>query len=150
VLFCSLSQHNKRLSDRDFLNLERPSCSSHRVPGGNEERLWGGRLLDTYKDPYEFIFSSIWREMMGGEDIWRSLLFSRILVLTSQREGHVGGLVGWASAFGWGRDPRVLGLSCLSGSLLSRESPSPSLLPLPLPDHAHTLKYIKSLKKGFF
>lgn len=43
----------------DILNQERLSCSSHRARGGNEEGLWErGRLLGTWEDPYEFIFSS--------------------------------------------------------------------------------------------
>ena len=47
----------------------------------------------------------------------------------------MGGLVSEASAFGLGHDPTVLGWSPeLSGSLLSRESvsPSPSATPLPV------------------
>jgi len=34
--------------------------------------------------------------------------------------GRLTGSVGWASAFGSGHDPRVLGWSTASGSLLSR------------------------------
>ena len=46
-------------------------------------------------------------------------------------EGHLGGSVSEASAFGSGHDLRVLGLSPMSGSLLSGEpaSSSPPLLP---------------------
>ena len=40
--------------------------------------------------------------------------------------GRLGGSVGEASAFGSGRDPRVLGSSPTSGSLLSGASASPS------------------------
>ena len=40
--------------------------------------------------------------------------------------GHLGGSVSYASAFGLGHDPRVLGSSPALGSLLSGESASPS------------------------
>ena len=44
--------------------------------------------------------------------------------------GRLGGSVGLVSAFGSGHDLRVLGSSPTLGSLLSRESASPSALPL--------------------
>jgi len=40
---------------------------------------------------------------------------------------RLGGSVSYASAFGSDHDPRILGLSRSSGSLLSEESASPSL-----------------------
>ena len=48
-------------------------------------------------------------------------------------EGHLGGSVGVASTFSSGHDPGVLGSSPMLGSLLSRESASPSAPPLSLP-----------------
>ena len=49
-----------------------------------------------------------------------------LLILEKQPEGHLGGSVGEASAFGLSHDLRVLGSSPESGSLLSGESASPS------------------------
>ena len=44
-------------------------------------------------------------------------------------KGRLGDSVGWVSAFGLGHNPRVLGLSPASGSLLSRKPASPSPTP---------------------
>jgi len=43
-----------------------------------------------------------------------------------RRGRHLGGSVGWVSAFGSGRGPGVLEWSPISGSLLGGESASPS------------------------
>ena len=65
-------------------------------------------------------------------------------------QGHLGGSVCEVSIFGLGHDLRVPGLSPTSGSLLSRESASPSPS-VPPPAHSLTLslsnREIKSLKK---
>ena len=49
-----------------------------------------------------------------------------IYCIFKKKGGHLGGSVSWVSAFSSGHDPRVLGWSPKSGSLLSRESASPS------------------------
>ena len=65
-----------------------------------------------------------------------------------QRLGHLGGSVGWASAFGSGQDLRVLGSSPVSGSLLNRSLFLSLSLPLLSPAHALSLSLSnQSIKK---
>jgi len=56
--------------------------------------------------------------------------------------GHLGGSVGYATAFGSDHDPGVPGSSPTSGSLLSRKSASPSDAP---PSHALSVSISFSL-----
>ena len=70
---------------------------------------------------------------------------------TFSRRGHLGGSVGWASAFGSGHDLLGPGFKPHVGSLLSGESASPS--PSAPPPHSSSLSQINRqnlfLKKTF-
>ena len=55
-----------------------------------------------------------------------SIYLTRLACFTIKVLGHLGGSVNEASAFGSGRDPRFLGQSLTSGSLLSGEPAAPS------------------------
>jgi len=61
---------------------------------------------------------------MGGMFINQTLFLRK-----TGEGGHLGGSASWASAFGSGREPRVLGSSPAWGSLLSGGPASPSAPP---------------------
>ena len=74
----------------------------------------------------------------GHPEAFRGRVTRGFLIPNAQ--GHLGGSIGWVSAFTL-RDLGVLGWSPLSGFWLSRESASPSALP---PAHAPSSSLIKT------
>ena len=75
---------------------------------------------------------------------WEDLLHQIARLIKKLWWGRLGCLVGEVSAFGSGHDPRVLGWSPTSGSLLSRQSASPSAPPLLLLSLSLTLHTLSS------
>jgi len=97
--------------------------------------FWGRDQIETSDNVYPPFFLAGVAKFVTG-----------IIKLKSRMEGRLGGSDGWASAFGSGHDPRVLGSSPTLGSWLSEKpaSPSPSAS---LPAHAFSLSLCISVSQ---